>query len=395
MTTAARPVPPDPVRGVPASGPRLQGVDVARALALLGMIATHVADVPEAVDWSDPSTWAAVAHGRSSSLFAVLAGVSIGLTSGRTRPPGPPLIGRVRARLAIRALAVVGVGLLLMALDTPVYVILPTYGALFLLAVPVLRVRVRWLLVLAGACAVASPVVALAVVPLYADAGMWEVQLGLVYPVVTFLAYVLVGLAVARAGGLGPRCRFPGDAPAASRPSPWGEARITQAALLASGALVAVAAYVVGNALAPVPADAAWLSFPGVPYSPDGSTPAQALAQEFLSPRDHSSSVVDVVGTAGVAVAVTALCCLLVDGRGRTVRRVAFPLVAVGAMPLSVYAFHLVVIALLPEYPQSAAAWWWFAIGSVLFAMTWRTFFGRGPLERLLARLTDLVPLTR
>ncbi|WJX98801.1 heparan-alpha-glucosaminide N-acetyltransferase domain-containing protein [Curtobacterium sp. 458] len=375
MTTAARPVPPDAVRGVPASGPRLQGVDVARAIALLGMIATHVGDVPDGVDWSDPSTWVAVAHGRSSSLFAVLAGVSIGLTSGRTRPPGPPLIGRVRARLAIRAVAVVGIGLLLMALGTPVYVILPTYGVLFLLAIPVLRVRARWLLALAGVCAVASPVAALAVLPLYAEAGMWEVQLGLVYPVITFLAYVLVGLAVARAGGL--------------------EARVTQVALLASGALVAVAAYVIGTVLAPVPADAPWASFPGVPYAPQGSTPAQALAQEFLSPRDHSSSVVDVVATAGVAVAVTALCCLLVDGRGRTVQRIAFPLVAVGAMPLSVYAFHLVVIAFLPDYPQSAAAWGWFAIGSVLFAMTWRTFLGRGPLERLLARLTGTVPLTR
>lgn len=363
------------MRGVPASGPRLQGVDVARAIALLGMIATHVGDVPDAVDWSDPSTWVAVAHGRSSSLFAVLAGVSIGLTSGRTRPPGPPLIGRVRARLAIRAVAVVGIGLLLMALDTPVYVILPTYGVLFLLVIPVLRVRARWLLALAAACAVASPVAALAVLPLYADAGMWEVQLGLVYPVVTFLAYVLVGLAVARTGSL--------------------EARVTQVTLLASGTLVAVVAYVVGNLLAPVPADAAWASFPGVPYAPEGSTPAQVLAQEVLSPRDHSSSIVDVVGTAGVAVAVTALCCLLVDGRGRTARRIAFPLVAVGAMPLSVYAFHLVVIAFLPEYPQSAAAWGWFAIGSVVFAMTWRTFLGRGPLERLLARLTGTVPLAR
>ncbi|MEK6310466.1 MAG: heparan-alpha-glucosaminide N-acetyltransferase domain-containing protein, partial [Curtobacterium sp.] len=238
MTTAARPVPPDAVRGVPASGPRLQGVDVARAIALLGMIATHVGDVPDAVDWSDPTTWAAVAHGRSSSLFAVLAGVSIGLTSGRTRPPGPPLIGRVRARLAIRAVVVVGIGLLLMALGTPVYVILPTYGVLFLLAIPVLRVRARWLLALAAACAVASPVAALAVLPLYADAGTWEVQLGLVYPVVTFLAYVLVGLAVARAGSLGPRRRFPDDAPAASGPSRWGEARIAQITLHASGTVV-------------------------------------------------------------------------------------------------------------------------------------------------------------
>ena len=375
--STARPAPPAAMRGVSVSGARLQGVDVARALALLGMMATHVGGIADEVDWSDPTTWAAVAHGRSSSLFAVLAGVSIGLTSGRTAPPGPPTIGRIRARLVIRAAVVVAIGLLLMALQTPVYVILPTYGALFLLAVPVLRVRAGWLLVLAAACAVASPVVALSIVPLYADAGMWEVQLGLVYPVVTFLAYVLVGLAVVRAGL---------------------EERGRQVALLASGAVVATVAYVAGNVLAPVPVDAVQ-AFPGVPYAGQGSTPAAALAQLFLSPRDHSSSVVDVVGTAGVAVAVIALCTLLFDGHGggsaggRLAGRIAFPLAAVGSMPLTVYAGHLVVLAMLPGYPDSGAAWAWFAIGSVLFAMVWRTALGRGPLERLTATLSGLVPL--
>lgn len=371
--TTARPAPPAAMRGVLVAPGRLQGVDVARALALLGMMAAHVGGVADAFDWADGATWSAIANGRPSTLFAVLAGVSIGLTSGRTTPPGAPAIGRVRARLAVRAVVVVAIGLLLMALDTPVYVILPTYGALFLLVVPVLRLRARWLFVLAAVCALASPVAALAVVPLYADAGMFGVQLGLVYPVVTFLAYVLVGIAVARSGL---------------------EDRVRQVLLLASGALVAATAYVVGNLVAPVPTDAEY-AFPGLPYAPDDSTPGQVLAQYFASPRDHSSSVVDVVATAGIAVAVVALCTLVFDGRGRTVARVAFPLAAVGSMPLTVYAGHLVVIAALPEYPESATAWGWFAVGSVLFAMTWRAVLGRGPLERLVARLTRLVPDAR
>uniref|UniRef100_A0A942T8Y0 DUF1624 domain-containing protein n=1 Tax=Neobacillus citreus TaxID=2833578 RepID=A0A942T8Y0_9BACI len=368
--STARPAPPAALRGVPVP-PRLQGVDVARALALLGMMATHVGGIAETVDWADPTTWAAVAHGRSSTLFAVLAGVSIGLTSGRTRPPGPPVIGRIRGRLAVRAVVVVAVGLLLMALDTPVYVILPTYGVLFLLVIPVLRVRARWLLLLAAACAVASPFVALATAPSFVGAGMWEVQLGLVYPVVTFLAYVLVGLAVARAGVL--------------------EARRTQVVAVASGAVVAVVAYVVGTVVAPVPEDALF-AFPGVPFAGDADTPGEAWAQFLLSPRDHSSSVVDVVGTAGVAVAVVALCALVFDGHGRAAARVAAPLAAVGSMPLTVYAGHLVVIAMLPELPDQASAWLWFAVGSVLFALLWRRFLGRGPLERVVARLTRLVP---
>jgi uncharacterized membrane protein YeiB len=364
--TDTRPVPPTAVRGASASGTRLQGVDVARAVALLGMMAAHVGGIAEQLDWTDPASWTAVAHGRPSTLFAVLAGVSIGLTSGRTDPPGPPTIGRIRARLAIRV-----IGFALMALDTPVYVILPTYGVLFLLVVPVLRVRPAALLGIAALCAVLSPLAALTIAPAYADAGIVGVQLGLVYPVVTFLAYVLVGLAVARSGL---------------------EERGRQVVLLVSGALVAATAYVAGSVLAPLPDDAA-LAFPGVPYAGEASTPGQALAQLFLSPRDHSSSVVDVVGTAGLAVAVIALCLLVFDGRGRVAERIAFPLAAVGSMPLTVYSGHLVVIAMLPTYPESAEAWGRFALGSVVFAMMWRRFLGRGPLERVVGAVASLVPM--
>jgi hypothetical protein len=365
--TTVRPAPVIRVRGA-----RLSGVDVSRAVALLGMMAAHVGGVADQLDWSDPPSWSAVVNGRSSSLFAVLAGVSVGLVSGRTTPPGPPEIGRVRARLAVRAVLIVVIGVGLMLLGTPVYVILPTYGALFLLVLlvlPALRWR-RWaVFAAAGACALLSAPFAIAIVPLYADTGSFEQQLGLVYPVVTFLAYVLVGLGVARSGL---------------------EGRSTQVALLASGVVVATTAYVVGTLLAPIPADAG-KAFPGVPFVSEGSTAEQAMAQVFLSPRDHSSSIVDVVGTAGVAIAVIGLCSLVVDGRGRAVQRVAFPLVAIGSMPLSIYALHLVVIAAVPELPDGLATWWWFAVGAALFAMLWQRFLGRGPLERLVAHIAGTV----
>ncbi|MEG8035738.1 hypothetical protein QP157_10500 [Sphingomonas sp. LR61] len=62
-------------------------------------------------------------------------------------------------------------------------------------------------------------------------------------------------------------------------------------------------------------------------------------------------------------------------------------------MPLTIYSGHLVVIAMLPEYPESAEAWGWFALGSVVFAMVWRRFLGRGPLERAVAALASTVPM--
>lgn len=358
-----------------AAGDRLVGIDVARALALLGMVAAHVGTAPDLVDPTDPSTWTAVVHGRSSTLFAVLAGVSVALVSGRTTPPGPPRIGVLRARLAIRAAVVVAIGLLLMALGTNVYVILPTYGALFLLAVPVLRLRARWLLLLAAGCAVCSVPAALVGAGLFADVdpytpgGMVAVQLGLVYPVVTFFAYLLVGMALGRS-----------DLPA----------RTVQRTLATAGTIAAVVSYGIGALLAPVP-DWIWeVAFPGVP-SVAGSVDADhTAAQLWLSPRDHSSTLVDVVGTAGVAVAVIGVCLLLCD-RPR-VAAVLTPLAAVGAMPLSVYTAHLVVIAVLAP-PSGTLTWWCFAVGAVVAAVLWRRWLGRGPLERLVARIAGTVRL--
>ena len=57
---------------------RLQGIDLARALAVCGMFAAHLIALPLPVI-GDPATWIGVAGGRSSILFATLAGVSLAL----------------------------------------------------------------------------------------------------------------------------------------------------------------------------------------------------------------------------------------------------------------------------------------------------------------------------
>jgi hypothetical protein len=57
---------------------RVVGLDVARALAIIGMFGAHVGVVADDVG-SSPSTWLGVVNGRSSILFAVLAGVAVAL----------------------------------------------------------------------------------------------------------------------------------------------------------------------------------------------------------------------------------------------------------------------------------------------------------------------------
>src|SRR4029078_10532548 len=85
------------------SGPaRVQGVDLARGLAVLGMFTAHLLTLPP-FDFGDPSTWAAVAGGRSWILFATLAGVSIGLVTGGSSPLTGEALTTARLRLIVRA----------------------------------------------------------------------------------------------------------------------------------------------------------------------------------------------------------------------------------------------------------------------------------------------------
>lgn len=83
----------------PASA-RLVGVDAARGVALLGMVAVavHVLSGQDA-DGSESLTYQ-VASGRSAALFAVLAGV--GLALAYRRPRGPDR-WRASAAIAVRA----------------------------------------------------------------------------------------------------------------------------------------------------------------------------------------------------------------------------------------------------------------------------------------------------
>ena len=52
---------------------RLGGIDLARGLAVIGMLAAHLLTIEEPFDLTRPQTWLDIVNGRSSILFAVLA----------------------------------------------------------------------------------------------------------------------------------------------------------------------------------------------------------------------------------------------------------------------------------------------------------------------------------
>ncbi|HWS58345.1 MAG TPA: heparan-alpha-glucosaminide N-acetyltransferase domain-containing protein [Actinotalea sp.] len=322
---------------------RLVGVDVARGLAVLGMVTAHVG--PGTPHFWTATGWLQVADGRSAATFAVLAGLSTALLSGGRRPPAS--LRGPRVRIAVRAALLGVLGVALQALGTPVAVILPGYALMLLTLLPVLGLRARALLTLAGVALLLGPPLVLSVSG-PAPAGSPGLAPGLLvgpyYPAVVWIAYLLVGLAVGRLD-----LRSSG-------------VRVRLASL---GALATAAGYGAGAlALRVLPRDDTWW-------------------RSLLAGHPHANTAPEVVGNLGVVLLVLVGSLVLAD---RFPRAVA-PLAATGQLALTAYCAHIVVIAVLGPgvvYSPTALSWLTFLVVIVGGCTAWRARYGRGPLERAL-----------
>ena len=118
---------------------RLLGIDAARGIALLGMMAVH--SLIAVSDDGSPTLSYGISAGRSSALFAVLAGVGIAFTTGRARVERGDR-GATAASLAARAAVVGAIGLIMGYTHAELaVVILPYYAILFVIAIPLVFLR--------------------------------------------------------------------------------------------------------------------------------------------------------------------------------------------------------------------------------------------------------------
>ncbi|MDY0909284.1 heparan-alpha-glucosaminide N-acetyltransferase domain-containing protein [Microbacterium sp. CFBP9034] len=337
------------------NGPqRIAGVDLARGLAVLGMFAAHLLWIDDSFEWTDAATWVAVVDGRSSILFATLAGVSIGLVTGARTPLRGSALKTARVRLAVRALLLWLLGLLLILTGVPVYVILPAYALLFFLAILLVRLGARTLLSLSALLALVMPVVQVALdeLPLWntMSGSTLSLAIGWHYPFTTWIAFLVAGLGVARAG--------------IQRLS-------VQLWMLGAGVALAVVGY---------GADAAT----GAAEADERSSYLGAL----WTARPHSTGLLEVVGSGGFALAVIGAALLLC----RTVLVwIVLPLRAVGAMPLTAYTAQLLVWAAIASDVLGDAGdlagfrdlqpFWPLTLTTVALCTAWALLVGRGPLE--------------
>lgn len=307
---------------------RIEGVDAARAVALIGMVATHLLR-SENRDGT-PTVVGLLFDGRASALFAVLAGVGLALSTGGQRPPRT---GRDQlaagAGIAVRALLIALIGLVLADLEPIPLVILAYYGLLFLVAIPLLRLPVWVLATAAVVWCVVSPVLSI----LLRDGVRYPTQVGLaelrdplemlwklgvtgVYPVLTWTTYLLAGLAIGRL-----------------------DLRSTRVAagLLAGGVLLSAGASAL-SALLLGPGGGAAVLGRALDQHPYGTTPTWTWWWLAID-APHSGAPLDLARTTGSAMAVLGLMLLLAGW----VRLLLWVPAAIGGAPLSLYALHVVL----------------------------------------------------
>lgn len=333
---------------------RVDGIDAARGLALIGMFVAHVAP---AVSSPQVAELIAMADERPRLLFALTAGFGLGFISGGTRPIAERR-GVLRRQITVRALILIALGLLIAATLHPlVYIILDVYGVAFLIMLPLLFLPARVALVLGGVLLAIAPGLAAAAQydPQVVAAGDGEVGLLVdwvltgAYPVIVWVPVMLIGLGLARLGAARPR---------------------VVASYALAGALVAV------------------VMLPLTRLLPDEG---DATAPVFAHAVSASALALGNVGVGLVIVAgMVTLTALAVPGVRRVAGAVLSPVTAMGAMPLSIYTLHLIVISAAKRVEDgyftddSWALTIGLVIGSMVFAGCWRRWLGRGPLERLL-----------
>jgi len=324
---------------------RIVGVDVARGLAVLGMMTAHVG--PDDHGPVPPGGFSQLADGRPASLFVVLAGVSLALLSGGPDVATGTRLVQARVRILVRAVLLFGLGELLVLLGTPVAVILPTYGLMFTLGCIALRWSRGSLVLGAAVLALVGPPLAQSLAASLIQGPVAEVAdlaVGHYYPALVWTAYLLVGMAVGRSDLRSPRLR-------------------------AQGALLGAGLVVLGHG-------GSWVALHVLGWP-----------ERLATAEPHSSTTFEVVGNVGVALLVLAGALVAAE---RWPRALA-PLAAVGSLALTAYTVHVLAIAALgPAVVREPTVGGWLAFLGTTVALCWfwASTVGRGPFEWLLHRVS-------
>ena len=354
--------------------PRIGGLDIARALAIVGMVLVNF-ELAMGAERSGPPwlrTLAALFHGRSAALFVILAGIGASLGARRARgSPDPVLRRQARATLARRALFLFVIGWAFFALWPAD--ILHYYGVYLAIGSLVVFTPSRRLLALAAGALAVSLVFIVGFDPLarwnladYSYRGLLT-PVGFVrnllldgfHPVFPWVAFYLFGLWLGRTDLQDPRWR--------------------RTLTLAAATAVAVAETL------------AWIV-----VGPKGATRADLSSDSWrwlfsVEPLPPLPMYV----LAGAATATLVLCGAIWLG-AHLPRCVRTPLESTGQLALTIYLAHVLVgmatLDALGRLEDQSLTWavltsLAFSVLAIAGAWAWRRRFARGPVEALLRRV--------
>ncbi|GAA4471655.1 heparan-alpha-glucosaminide N-acetyltransferase domain-containing protein [Enteractinococcus fodinae] len=404
--------------GLGGSG-RIVGLDTARGVAIFGMIATHIYPLLTGTGAGAVTpTWVGMTFtGVSSALFVVLAGVGLSLLTRNTAHPG-----RSRVQLSMRALILIFIGLLLGHAGSNVAIILVHYGVLFLVAMWFITMSRKVLTITAISWIVVAPWVhGLFTRFMHVQAGgtsvyvenwrlwtsptlldvltqplltLWDVLFTGYYPVISFLGYILVGMAIGRANL---------------------RRLVTAAGLFVTGAVIYVAsrglgawflsddafAYRVAHATGYDVAELDALAATGAQID---TNLIMGAPQWFGLAVPHSGAPLDMYSTAGAALAAIGLFLMLT--RSTVMQVVLLPITATGMIALTAYTAHVILTGLWPRtWPSMVVIgdpvwddiWLMLIVHWVLVAVLGMVVYFlkvRGPLESLLRNASRVTAKT-
>lgn len=375
---------------------RLTGIDAARGLAVLGMVAVHSL-IPYG-DGDRPTLIYRLSAGHASAMFAVLAGVAIAFLSGRIPLPWGRSSYGTAAALAARGVVIGVIGLLLgYTMSELGVVILPYYAIMFLLAVPLTYLSTRVLAVLGVVSIIAMPVLSQWVRPHLASPILEQLSFHTVFtdpvgtlttllitgefPVIVWMSYVIVGIVIGRSDLRSMR---------------------VPVVLVIAGAVLSVVARAASWYLLTSLHGMDRISATTAPdvvaeimgYGADGTTPTTTWW--WLAVRvPHTGTPLDLLTTLGSSLLVLGLCILVFQfGSGalmRAVRFLAAPVVAIGTMSLTVYVAH--IMFLNSDFDEFGPMQGYIVqvVTMSVAAVVWRATAGRGPLEGLVRAITTRV----
>ncbi|ONI70484.1 hypothetical protein ALI144C_48455 [Actinosynnema sp. ALI-1.44] len=369
---------------------RLLGVDAVRAIAIIGVFVMHFpmtgwlhagppAESPGFLHWLSTET-----SSRAMTLFVLLAGVSIALMTGGSKPYTGRRMTTALLRVAVRAVALF---LISLCIDEFGPSVIAYYAVLLLFLIPFTRLRPRTLFALSAATVPLVTLYPIWVFTTHTDwmraetpnglavlthPGQWGDYLfslvftGGGFQTVYGVPLVLAGLAIGRLDLRSQAVRL---------------------RMLIVGACVAVGACVVAwLALYPLGFSAA------IDKAEPPTMPWQAL---FAMPGERSLYATSAVGiTFMVGVALLLLGGLLMLTDRRNWQRVLWPLAAAGGMAMTWYAGHIVYLKAVGN-PHAYSAVYFLAVVAVTLVVSvlWRRWLQRGPLEWLVHKvIVTVVP---